>query len=163
MNKKMKRLYDRWRFLMMPEVDDTGGAYCVKAKHGRDVAYFERKTDAKLFADSMNEKTKAKSYEIFAVEVDGFSTALNGNLENDFTRYWDMWIKWLNFAESVAKGGKLADGNRMMLAAYSAGLWFFRKAMLRIHKNQQEILKAIKELKKETENECYAEKMHQEG
>lgn len=152
MNAKMQKIYDRWRCLMLPKVDDTGGVFCVKAKHSSDVAYFENRLEAKFFVDSMNEKTKAKSYEIIAVEVDSFSTALNGNLENDFVRYWDMWLKWADFAESAAKVGKLADGNRMMLAAYSAGLWFFRKAKLRIHKNQQEILKAIKELK-ETENE----------
>lgn len=153
MNAKMQKIYDKWRILMLPKVDDTGGVFCVKAKHGSDVAYFENKQDAKFFADSMNEKTKGKSYEIFIAEVDSFSTALNGNLENDFTRYWDMWLKWADFAVSAAKGGKLHDSNRMMIAAYSAGLWFFRKAMLRLHKNQQEILKAIKELKKETENE----------
>lgn len=151
MNAKMKRIYDKWRCLMLPKVNDEGAVFCVSAKNGGGVAYFENRLDAKFFADSMNEKTKAKSYKIVEVETNSFITALNGNLENDFTRFWDMWLNVTHYAESIAKGGKLLDGNRMMVAVYAGCLWFFRKSMLRVYKNQQEILKAIKELK-EAEN-----------
>lgn len=147
MNKKMKNLYDRWRCLMLPKVNDEGAVFCVSAKNGRGVAYFENHLDAKFFADSMNEKTKAKTYRIVEADVSGVGTELNGNLENDFTRFWDMWLNVNHYAESIAEGGKLLEGNRMMVAVYAGCLWFFRKAMLRVYKNQQEILKAIKELK----------------
>lgn len=145
MNKKLKEVYDLYHCLMMPEVNDCGSVFCVIPKNGKGAAYFEREEDAKFMADTM--KDKGSPCVIEEYEVNGFSTSLNGNLENDFTRFWDMWVNMSHYAESIVKGGKLLEGNRMMVAVYAGCLWFFRKAMLKVYKNQQEILKAIKELK----------------
>lgn len=148
MNAKMQKIYDKWRCLMNPKVNDEGIRYCVSARNGGGCAYFEDKKDAKYFADSMNEKTKAKTYKISEEEVTGFNIYLNGNIEADFERFWDLWLGLTHFAENIVNGLKLPEGNRRMIAVYAGCLWFFRKAMKKAHKDHQETMKALESLKR---------------
>lgn len=147
MSKKGDKILEELAWAWHPCINPIGFTYKVSDSEGGEFL-FEHYGNAELFAGELGKDGKRKP-KILNVASDE-SPCLNPNLKEDFHSYWKMWARLSKYAESIKAGeAPLPFENRMMIAAYVAGLWFFRKTMRRIEENHQELLREIRKLKGE--------------
>lgn len=145
MSKRSKEILKECSWVWEPFINPTGASYSVH--FGGDFEHFEHYGNAEFFAGEIGKGMKRKPQIRRDSKVRDYPM-LNPNIKADFAQFWEMWQHLIKHAETIAQGGKLANWNSMMISAYSAGLWYFRKAMHQIEENHQETMKELEILKR---------------